>query len=358
MSTSHNVESQVAQTMAELAGEDAPWVGVHVLGEFVYCSRAGFVAKETRKNDDGLEFVAAPALGGLPAHEPDAIQAALTRVKNELLPACMATVATVVLFAFLFRVDWLVSLCMTPAVYFCGRWLMRCFNEFRFLRMRWQAWEHSSREEPNWDLPAVQPVNWWNLLRAEFDSIEKPEPLKDFELKLAGKPWRFIRKGTTQLPVIRIKVDEDGFDPKRHGKLRPQQLARLTAYAFLANKCERLQAEWGIVLFGQSDDGLAIPLSPDTWSLFRNGLRHARKEISNQAQDRFYDPGAPVPANPCYRYPLGRPVRLTKANVFDGGVVEPFATEAENGRGIFHCLCGDRYRWVPPHDRARELGLG
>ena len=80
------IREEVEKTIRELGGNDTiPMVGVHILSEIMFCPRAGVLALESRTEDVGLDFVPAPALGGLPLHEVDKLTFALDLARQELM---------------------------------------------------------------------------------------------------------------------------------------------------------------------------------------------------------------------------------------------------------------------------------
>ena len=64
----------------DMAAQDTtPWIGVHVLTEFIFCPRAGVIAFEQKRIDSGEEIDGAPRLDYLPDFEIELIEAALQK---------------------------------------------------------------------------------------------------------------------------------------------------------------------------------------------------------------------------------------------------------------------------------------
>jgi hypothetical protein len=346
----------VRRITADLADEDAPGLGVHAMSEFIYCPRAGIIAVDQRGEDSGCESETAPALGGLPMHDLPKLRHALED-SRELIRTCLAWNAALYLLTFISYLyfEW-ACLLAAPGLYFMGRWLWSLLKIRAILRHRLRQAESAAIQEPLWDLRQPQPIHWWSLIRSGFDSVEKQAVITDRNARIAGKPWRVLQKGSRHLPVLRIQVDAAADDPRRHGRLSPQQRARIAAYAYLIHRVERAQSDWVIVLFGKTDEGLAIPLDESMFSIFAEGLLAARKHLVEYQVNSQYAPPPPNNAAPCLRCPHAKPRHHKQHSVFRGVSVASLITEGTDGKR-YHCLCGDRFRSVPPHEDAKRLGL-
>ena len=79
---------------ADMAAQDAtPWIGVHVLTEFIFCPRAGLIAFEQQRIDPGEEIDGAPRLDYLPDFEIELIEAALQKTWSGIRGAAYVDVA-------------------------------------------------------------------------------------------------------------------------------------------------------------------------------------------------------------------------------------------------------------------------
>jgi len=354
--STNSLPDTVAKFSLELEDENAPRMGVHTLSEFVYCPRAGIISADSTQEDTGSELLRAPALGGLPTHDLDRIEAAMAVILEQLKFPIGWNLGLwlVTLFVSLASTPLLLAI-FVPALFFSGRWLIRMLADYHLLQKRLRIAERAAKHEPDWELPHPQPINWWSLIRAGFVSVEKQAPLADPQLKLAGKPWRVLHRGNTEYPVLRIKVDDDQHDPRREGRLRKQQLARIAAYAYLLNRCERADSSWAILLFGSSYEGIAVPINDQAWMAFHNGLLKAREQLIFHGENPHIRPERNRPA--CTNCPLGRPKRLVQKTVLKQGVeIAPYGTKSANGI-VYHSKCGDYFGRVPPHIIADELGL-
>ena len=289
-------------------------------------------------------------------HDLDKIHIAIHAITEKIKYPIAWNLGLWLLTAFLCIVSTpLLAIVLAPAIFFSGNWLLSLLRSYLFLKRRLLVAERAAIKEPDWNLHQPQPVNWWSLIRAGFASVEKQEPLFDPHLRLAGKPWRVLHRGSIEYPVLRIEVDHEQHDRRRDGRLRRQQFARIAAYAYLLNRCERAESSWAIVLFGKSDEGIAVPISDQAWMSFQNGLLLAREELVNHLANPHSRAEPNLAA--CKNCPLGKPKKLGEDPILKNGVeITPFGTETTKGE-VYHSTCGDHFRWIPPHEKAGKLGL-
>lgn len=357
MNNHTSFDNSIQRYVDELTDRHAPPLGVHVMSEFMYCPRAGIIAIDQQQEDNGCEAGVAPSLGGLPTHELHLIEKALQEYRQQLAYS-VALNAAVLLFAlFAFLSSWgVVALLMLAGMYLPARSLYGLLRDYDILRQRLREAQTAAIREPDWSLRIPQPVQWWSLIRAGFDSVEKQAALADQDLRIAGKPWRVLQRGERHIPVIAIRVDVAKDDRRRDGQFSPQLRARLAAYAFLVSRIERAQADWAIVIFGNGTDGIAVPIEESMLSLFAEGLLAARKQVLEYRADPNLTPAPARGMSPCIRCPHGKPRSPRQKSVFRGVEVTQLITQSADGKR-FHCICGDRFRWVPPHEEAKRLGL-
>jgi len=341
----------------ELAEADAPYLGAHVMSEFIYCPRAGIIGVDQREDDTGCEGDEVPMLGGLPMHDIDRIQATLDRLRQELkLPIAWCAGLVVMLLLGMLTISGLVLPFFIIPFYFTGRNLRDRLTEYATLRNRLREAETASVQEPDWSLRQPQPINWWCLIRAGFTSHEPTAPIVDKDVHLAGKPFRILQRGAFHIPVMHLTVTDNEDDLRRQGRLRPPQRARLTAYAYLLHQVQRSQSDWAIVLFKGSYEGVAIPIDQSMLAMLAQGIKNARAILKEYASDSEYAPRPARETAPCVNCRFGKPTTSDEPSRFRGVPVTPFYSQSVNGRQ-YHCICGDRFRWVPPHRDAKELGL-
>lgn len=341
----------------ELADADAPYLGAHVMSEFIFCPRAGIISVDQREDDTGCEGDDVPMLGGLPMHDVDSIRAALDRIRQELkLPITWSAGLAVMLLLGLLTIGWVVLPFFVPPFYFTGCVLRDKRRKYVTLRSRLREAETAAVQEPDWSLRQPQPIKWWCLIRAGFASQKPTAPIVDKDLHLAGKPFRILQRGAFHIPVMHLTVKENEDDLRRQGRLRPPQRARLTAYAYLLHHVQRTQSDWAIVLFKGSDQGVAIPIDELMLAMFAECLKNARAFLKEYASNPEYAPRPARETTPCVNCLFGKPTSSSDSSTFRGVPVTSFFTRSVDGR-LYHCTCGDRFRWVPPHADAKRLGL-
>ena len=331
----------------------APKLGVHVLTEFIYCPRAGVLEYERESEDSGEEADRVARLDYIPDYTIPLIEAEMDRIKNWLLGVVTWTAPAIgILVGIAFFLDVITAVILgVAAICAWGPWSWRLFRVYLRLHQKKRRAENADPHEPQPNLSAVQQVNWWELLKAGFDPVQRREALSDPGLGISGKPWMVLLRGATCIPVFR----------KHRGdrKLRSQHHARIAAYAHLLKTCERVQVPYGVILFGDGEDGVAVPITDYARGEFEQGLVDAQRLVTTLAQQPV-QPDRPMSLSLCEKCHLGRPrlYRPGKSETIVRSVVlEPFCTRARKTNQEYHGDCGDRYSWVPPHELAQAMGL-
>jgi len=337
----------------DLYDPQAPVLGVHTMSEFIFCPLAGAISSEQLDTDRGSELI--PTLGGLPTHDIDRIRERMEHLSHALKVSCVWSLGTILLFTLMLLIfgDWGVFFVVPIAIA-----LSRCLRQFfdyRVLRRRLRLAERAVESSFDPRSPATQNINWWELIRAGYTSVEPRATLSEDDIRLQGKPWRILQHRDMFLPVIKINAPNERRD-LREGRLHTQQFARLAAYASLLYFTQRVVPEWAIVIFNNSYDGIAIPLDHNVWRHLQHGLPLARERFqAHKNPDNFLKrPGKD--SHICASCPFGIPRRVGRPTVLNGIEVLEFTTESENGER-YHSTCGDRFRWVPPTKAAKSLGL-
>ncbi len=343
----------IDELQSELADPDAPRIGVHTIGQFAYCPRAGLLSAEA---EDDMEMERPPSLGGLPQHDVDRMQQALSDLAERIKYPTAINIGLAVVALWLWMTwGWVLATPLFLPMYYSLRWLVSLLQAYHLLQKRLSQAAAAASVEPNWDVDVPQPVNWWSLLRVGFDSIEK-QTLEDFQLRIAGKPWRVLHRGDVEIPVLRIQVEEHRLQQYRNGRLRKHHLARIGAYSYLLNRCERADSSWALLLFNWSDEGIAVPLTPIVWETFKEALTTAREHLHEFGRNINHAPDPNVSA--CGACPLGAPRKSNgPTDVRKRGLaILPFGTENSDGT-VYHSQCGDYFRWLTPHQSNRDVGL-
>ena len=350
--TSVTGESELGPGIASLVAKgETPHIGVHVLTEFVFCSRAGIVAHESDRDDPGQDLDAAPRLDYLPDFSvrelQDALQKTWSRIWRGLALGIAAgsLVFLVVLQAHWFLAVGVVGIALRPAL----RWLWSRFCDVATLQKRLRAAIDAQPNAPDATLMTTQPVNWWSLRKAGFSVLRPEDAYCDSDLRLSGRPWRILQKGSLRIPVFRKRSGENA--------LYPQHRVRMAAYCNLIETCERAESPYGVVLFGDGCDGVTVPHSTGNRQAFHEALLQARQVVESL---RSQDPGPDPPrSTACRECPLGRPVSYVRgqtSTVMYGDAAKPYLTRGSYRR-LYHSPCGDRFVWVPPHERAKRKKL-
>ena len=181
-------------------------------------------------------------------------------------------------------------------------------------------------------------------MKAGFESITYQDTLRDERWKLAGRPWRVLRKGGMRIPVFLMR---------RGNKVKFQHIARMAAYCHLIETCEGAESPYGIVLFNGTYDGIAIPNAPGPRKAFHSALVKSRKIINDSIEGK--DPEPPSNRQICYYCPNGRPVSYIPGETEHKKMGEPLPVHiipAFPAGYDFHSACGDRFRWVAPHEKV------
>lgn len=330
-------------------------IGVHVLSEHVFCPRAALIASESGPDAGDEEPNLGPRLDLLIDYDEHKFTEALHKAWGEmrLWLTLMAPAIFAVMLAVWFQ-SVLTALVLSLPIFIL---LAKCWDTLTRIiamvreRTRFRAApERVIDPEPT----EIGRLSWWSLRKVGFDCNRPPDPLTDPAAIITGRPWRQLRRGSIVIPVIR----------RRRGSADwgQQHEVRLAAYCDLIEKCEGAAAPFGVILFAGTSDCVIIPNTNARHLLFARALKEAVKFLEPHAD------GTP-PTNPptdsrCKGCPHGKP------RIFQQGTSETIlnrkrltACTAKSGspdgklRGEFHCTCGDRFRWTPPHKDAVALGI-
>ena len=165
-------------------------VGVHTLSEFVFCPRAGVLASESQREDDGEEDVAlGPKLSGFFDYDErifaERSAAELSRGKKwlTLLAPCMLLIFVVWRLASPFAA----IVASLPSVYV----LAGLLDVVRALAILWReqaVFKVAPTAAVDMNPNQICEINWWTLRKAGFDCTRPRDAYVDEELK--GRPWR------------------------------------------------------------------------------------------------------------------------------------------------------------------------
>lgn len=326
-----------------------PDVGVHVLSEHVFCPRAALIAFEA--GDDGH---AEPELGprldnwvDYDAHRfAEELRAAWDGLRLWLTLMAPALLGVFVLWRMVSPLAGIIG--ALPAFYLAARIWDTSMRIIDLVRER-ASYDAAPMTEIDPAPQAMVEVNWWTLRKAGFDCLKPADAHRDPVRRLRGKPWRMLTKGTTlRIPVIRKHRGERSW-----GR---QHVVRLAAYCHLIEACEGADAPFGVLMFAGSYDCLIFPSTPEAKAMLERALDDAREFV------RVYEEGQYLPTAPtdgrCVGCHFGKPRRHQEgsATVLRTEPIEAFATMGVDQK-TYHCHCGDRFNWVPPHRQAVELKI-
>ncbi len=333
-----------------LARLDDPEVGVFVLSEFIFCPRAGLCAYETADGGDVDQSVP-PNLDYVPQYDLPLIDNALHEAMTRIWPLAVAAgVAAFVAIVLAFFARWeVVGLALIPfavIVVHLGPDLQR----MAILAYRQWKYHIAEPKEPSPNLEENAEVEWWELLKAGFRSVTYEDSFHHADWKLCGKPWRILRRGSLRVPVFR-KLQNDR-------TVHPQHVARMSAYCHLIEECEGADSPYGIVLFGQTFEGIAIPDSAANRDVLQSELLKARRVIRLSEQEGAAPP-VPRKTSLCTDCRVGKPVvhRPGETEYRSHDALLPVHAVLGNDGRRYHSHCGDRFRWTPPHKKALRVGL-
>lgn len=327
---------------------EPPWIGVRTLSEFIFCPRAGILAFErtddfSEPEEDLVRLDYFPQYTLALIEEQLAFQFGQVGAWGGRLAAGVLVVAIALLFGWrLFA-----AVAAVASVWIGFRMSRAVKAAMTFAEMRRQAMSASAKE-PTLPLAKTEPVNWWELLQAGFDPIRLQEPYRDEADRVAGKPWRILRKGTLRIPVIRI--GEEHYEGARYW-IGAQHELRLATYARLISACEGGEAPFGVVLFGNLYQGVAVPIKAALIDQSEEALAGLRAALAG-TRSNIVPP--PPGDRRCFHCPCGLPKRAGRTTTASGP--KPHLRMGKDGV-VRHSECGDRFSWTPPHDVAEKLSM-
>lgn len=331
-------------------GDRRGWLTVHTLSEFVFCPRAGAIAYANQQMDEVDRPAPRFNLDYLPDYSVALIEEALDQQLHSLRRLGLQVLAAVVGGGLLWWGGYrlillpIALLLLRQAVLFSQR-----LSNVLLLAARRRAAHAAQAREPVRDSDQMQKVNWWELLRAGYESEAHELVLEDESLQLAGRPWRVLSRGSLRIPVVKALTPTG----ERSAVPKPQHAARVAAYCRLLSQSVGGESPFGIVMFGSTYEGWTVPNTTH--------LQAELEDIVAKAQARLVanPPGAdamsPESTSICVGCPHGEPVEVDRRDRAAGNGQRHGVT-GRDGR-LYHSPCGERYGWCPPHRRARELGL-
>lgn len=348
-SAATTLAEQDSSLLLELAERPA-WIGVHELTEFVFCPRAGVLCHRASDGDTGQELDCLPRLDYLPDFDTIEIHGTLAGIGQQMESFLVGSIigGFCLLLVGVF-VNWVPAAGIAIAYAIPLRWFIEKYRICCLLEDHLKEARRQTADEPPLPLTERVSVNWWSLLKAGMTPVAYEEAHRDLRLCLAGSPWRVLQRGSLRIPVFR----------KRSGppELRLQHFIRMEAYCHLVEECEMAEVPYAIVLFGDGYDGIAIPNRPNGERPFLDALVQARQALTD-FETQFRPPSRPDSISACRNCHWGFPrrCRADDESAEVGNTDATFPTQGRDGV-LYHSPCGDLFRWVPPTERAQQLGL-
>lgn len=329
-------------------------VRVHVLSENVYCQRAAILALESGDDDGEEESRLGPRLDGFADYDErrfiEEMHAAWGQFRLWLTLAAPAVLLVIVVWRLASPI-WGIAVSL-PLFYLLG---LMWDSGMRIVDLVRERAKFDAAVPAKIDLAPqqIREVNWWSLRKAGFDCRKPADPHRDDTKRLVGKPWRVLMKGTTlRIPVIRKHRGERVW--------RPQHIVRVAAYCRLIETYEGGESPFGVLMFADSYECIVIPNDAKAKFQFEKALEDVREFLGvyETASERGeYMPHEPTD-NRCSGCHWGKPCRHVEGvtdTILNGELIPALRTKAKNIH--FHSSCGDRFRWVPPHEDSVALGI-
>ena len=337
--------------VSRLKVEKGDFISASSVANVAYCKRAGLLAAESTHVDRRDDM---PVLDLFPMYEIEEIREAIAKSCRRLVCGLGALILTSIICSTLAATDgfrharstalflFIVMIALVPI-------LLSTTSSLSELIRRLRAAEFGTKREPDPAAIEITPVSWWDLWKTGFVS-HRCERLADEKWKLDGSPDRILRRDSLAIPVMHTR--------KEHDFPKPQHLVRIMAYCHLVAFTEGADVPYGIILYGDTMQGVAVPNHPRYRKPFHDALEELRRLVT------IADGGGPTPYPPadpgtCAGCPFGKPRPLAKAipTLRNGKPLDPHILRARVSGKKYHCDCGDRFEWRPSHELTTKLLL-
>ena len=329
--------------------QDEP-VGVHVVSEFIFCERAGLNAYLNSVEDRGWD-TAILRLDYQPSYELQELERLLDEAARTCWHFAGAAALSFVLGLALGKfVHWSFYAAGVLGCIVVARFFLQELPTVRRLLADHRAARRGVADEPNPQLPHDEPIGWWSLRAAGFTSTPCTQLLIDKQMGIQGRPWRILRRGDLAIPAYVRQSDQ---------QITDQQRARIAAYCHLIRENQGADAPYGIILDQGTFAGTAIKPNQNDLALIRRALRQIPGAFREYLRHGRMPP-LPENESQCSGCHHGQP-RLynpRKSETVSLGVeVRAYRRKSPVTKKHYHSSCGDRFGWIPPHERAEELEL-
>jgi hypothetical protein len=337
--------------VSRLKVEKGDFISASSVANVVYCKRAGLLAAESKdvnRRDD------MPVLDLLPVYELEEIRDAIAERWRRLLCGLGALIVAATICSSLAAFDsfqharstslllFIVMIALVP-------FLLSTTSSLNELIRRLRAADFGTRREPDPAATDTTHVFWWDLWKSGFVS-QRCDRLADENWKLDGSPFRVLQRDSWAIPVFRTR--------SVHDYPKPQHLVRIMAYCHLVESQMGADVPYGIILYGDTMRGIAVPNHPRYRKPFHDALEELRRLVTI-ADGGGPPPYPPADINRCAGCPFGEPRLLSKGipTLRNGKRLDPHVLKPMGGRTRYHCDCGDRFEWCPTHKLTDELRL-
>ncbi len=320
-------------------------LSVHALGQYVFCPRSAILAAENGDDRDADE--PPPRLTFLPNFDRERIEETLSTYIGQLgfLVVCGVCLLLLMRLGLHAGSRWVFYPSLLALLGLAYAALVTCVAILD-LTLRRRAALRAEAGEPAPEITRIAAVNWWSLLAAGFAPVNYPRPFQHPELPLEGAPWRVLERGSLRIPVIRSGGSKLG--PKR-GELYAKHEIRLAAYALLLEAAGHWEVPYGLLFPVDSPRGLALPIT----SALRERARRlliAWDQQFEASQRHGLHPPPPENRHRCGGCQYGQPLPIREPEVARAHKAgRPLVVLRQRRGDLFHCACGDRFNWMPPH---------
>jgi len=321
-------------------------LGVDLLAKFEFCARAGLLSAEIQSEDTGEEEDMPQRLDYLPDYDEVIIRHRLTSLMRNFWLISGSLLIELLCIGYFAKARMELSVLCGVVMCVSLFWWFSVFRAITVLRRRLDAASQAAPREPDEGHLIEETFNWWDIRKAGYQVDRMPEPMVDPGKGIIGRPWRVLRKGDIRIPVFR----------KHRGdrSVHSQQRVRIAAYCHLIETCEGSKAPFGLVLFSGSYDAVLIPNGRTNMSLLDTTIATARRVLRADTECQHLE----APARSCCKScPLGSPAPVTENSVTSPESNHGVHPVVGLGGQLFHSPCGDRFRWIPPHESAERLRL-
>lgn len=322
---------------------------MHTLSEFVFCPRAGVIAYQNQAMDEVDVPPPRFNLDYLPDYSVALIEEALRHQLRALWRIGLQLLAVFAMTVMIFFWGWLIGLAASAGLLIAVGWrLADRLDKVLVLAARRRLAMQALSREPVQQSEQMQRVNWWELLRAGYESEVDELVLEDDSLAIAGRPWRILKKGSLRIPVVKASTPEGRDLPVP----KAQHCTRIAAYCRLIEKNVGAKSPFGIVIFGSTYEGWTVPNTEKMQSELESVVGMAKEQLLKVEEHGFAD--EPQSTSICAGCPHGEPVLADSQQI--GGPKLRGVTSQTNGK-LYHSTCGEMFGWTPPHRAAQKLRL-